>query len=150
MDYLDRDDQRDATAFLQGILEEHLGLPSGTPILAVSSRRALKAAQQGDTAAWEASGLAGVNSDAANAVAMPSTQDAASAAPMPVRGTLATVLRSGADVSVGTMVLCLKLIFKLPAHDIAGELLLLTQTDSFAGFWQAAVRDIRIPIPIHG
>ena len=29
-------------------------------------------------------GLAGVNSDAANAVAMPSTQDAASAAPMPV------------------------------------------------------------------
>ena len=73
-----------------------------------------------------------------------------SAAPMPVRGTLATVLRSGADVSVGTMVLCLKLIFKLPAHDIAGELLLLTQTDSFAGFWQAAVRDIRIPIPIHG
>ncbi len=61
VDYLDRDDQRDATAFLQGILEEHLGLPSGTPILAVSSRRALKAAQQGDTAAWEASGLAGVN-----------------------------------------------------------------------------------------
>ena len=61
VDYLDGGEQRDATVFLQEILEEHLGLPSGTPILAVSSRRALQAAQQGDSAAREASGLGEVN-----------------------------------------------------------------------------------------
>ena len=73
-----------------------------------------------------------------------------STVPAPVRGTLATVMRGGAELSAGAMLLCLNLAFRLPEDHVAAELILLTPADAFAGFWQAAVRDIRIPIPIHG
>jgi hypothetical protein len=57
VDYLDDDERRSATVFLQRTIEEHLGFPSGTPILAVSARQGLQAAQHHDSAGWEASGL---------------------------------------------------------------------------------------------
>jgi hypothetical protein len=60
LDYLDDQERQAATAFLQRTLEAHLGFPAGTPILAVSARRGLLAAQQKDSAAWAASGLAQV------------------------------------------------------------------------------------------
>jgi chemotaxis protein CheY-P-specific phosphatase CheC len=72
-----------------------------------------------------------------------------SSVPAPVNGTLVTILRGGADVSADTMSLCLNLTFRLAEDQISARLL-LTPAASFAGFWQAAVRDVRIPMPVHG
>jgi hypothetical protein len=57
VDYLDDDERQSAMAFLQRTIEEHLGFPSGTLILAVSARQGLQATQHEDSAAWEASGM---------------------------------------------------------------------------------------------
>lgn len=60
VDYLDDGERKAATTFLQRTLEEQLGFPPGTPILTVSARQGLQAAQSQDAVAWEGSGLAQV------------------------------------------------------------------------------------------
>lgn len=70
--------------------------------------------------------------------------------PAPVRGTLAAILRGVHGQSVGAVILSLKLVFSLAPGEIAAELMFVTPAERFAEFWRAAVRDIRIPVPLHG
>jgi hypothetical protein len=60
VDYLSPTEQDEALRFLETTLREQAGLDRTAPVFPVSARLALKARQQGDAAAWKASGLAAV------------------------------------------------------------------------------------------
>ena len=76
--------------------------------------------------------------------------DIAASVPVPVRSTLAAVLRGLHGQSAGAVILNMKLLFCLAQSEIAAELMFVTPAERFAEFWRAAVRDIRIPVPLHG
>lgn len=76
--------------------------------------------------------------------------DVTSTAPIPIRGSLATILHQLQAQAVSTLTLSLKLAFSLPQGKVMAGLLFSTPAEGFAKFWRAAVRDIRIPVPLHG
>lgn len=76
--------------------------------------------------------------------------DLGNTVPVVVRGSLATVLRSLREQSAEAVITSLKIAFSLSEGETVGELIFLTPAERFAEFWRAAVRDIRIPVPLHG
>ncbi len=76
--------------------------------------------------------------------------DLAGTVPVVVRGTLATILRSLHEQAAETVIISLKIAFSPAEGGAVGELIFVTPAERFAEFWRAAVRDIRIPVPLHG
>ncbi len=60
VDYLDADERQVAVAFLQQVLCEQVGFASPPPVLCVSARQGLAARWNADSAAWQHSGMAGI------------------------------------------------------------------------------------------
>jgi len=60
VDYLDADERGAAVAFLQQVLCEQVGFASPPPVLCVSARQGLAARWNADSAAWQHSGMAGI------------------------------------------------------------------------------------------
>ena len=60
VDYLDADERRAAVSFLEQVLCEQVGFPSAPPIFCASARQGLAARRSQDEAAWQRSGMAGI------------------------------------------------------------------------------------------
>lgn len=76
--------------------------------------------------------------------------DVTSGVPTALRGDRATILQGLQEPAAEAVTLAVQLALTLPQAEIKTELLFLTAAEGFAEFWRAAVRDIRIPVPLHG